>query len=426
VYTIPRLPRPPLIPDPLHRIRVPRDLDSVTDVGEEADPREAAMSVDGVERIWEAVRSLYSSGVHPAISLCVRRHGRIVLNRAIGHAKGNGPHAGRDDPRELVSVDTPFVIFSASKALTAMLVHLLDQRRELHIQDRVCDYIPEFARHGKDAITIAHVLSHRAGVPTIPPEALDLRYVHDDQLIVEMMCDAKPSGRAGSTLGYHAISGGFILAEIVRRVTGQGIRDFLRTELLEPLAFRYGNYGVEPSDVGLVGESHVTGASPLPPLSNALERALGVSVRRIGEIMNDERFLTATVPSGNAVMTAEELSRFFELLRCGGELGGVRIFEPRTIRRAATEQSYHQLDTMLGFPARFSLGFILGARLLSIYGPDTDLAFGHLGFTNIIGWADPERGLSGGLITSGKPVVYPELPMMWGLMRRIGIEAGKP
>ena len=108
--------------------------------------------------------------------------------------------------------------------------------------------------------------------------------------------------------------------------------------------------------------------------------------------------------------TANELSRFFELMRRGGELDGVRVLEPRTIRRALTEQSHLEIDFSLGFPTRFSYGLMLGAQLLSLYGPDTEHAFGHLGFTNIIGWADPERALSAALITSGKPVFYPELP----------------
>ena len=97
----------------------------------------------------------------------------------------------------------------------------------------------------------------------------------------------------------------------------------------------------------------------------------------------------------------------------------------RTLRRALIEQSYRELDFTLGFPTRFSLGMMLGAEVLSLYGPDTEFAFGHLGFTNIIGWADPERGVSGGLITSGKPVLYPELPVFWNVMRTIGRVAPK-
>lgn len=424
---MPRLaiPRVPFVPDPLRRIRVPRDLATVTSVGAEEDPAAAGMTRDAVERIWSSVENLYRSGVHPAIQLCVRREGVVVLDRALGHARGNGPRDGQDAPKVPATPETPFVIFSASKAITAMVAHLLDQEGEIHISDRVAEYIPEYGRHGKDAITIAHVLSHRAGVPNLPGEALSLERAHDKDYIREVLCDAKPAGRPGKMLAYHAISGGFIIGEIVERVTGKDIRTVLAERILEPLGFRWTNFGVAPEDVGAVGWSYATGAPTLPPLSNLLERALGVPVDEIAETSNDPRFLTAIIPAGNGVTTANELSRYFELLRCGGELDGVRVFEQRTIRRALTEQSYRELDLTLGFPTRYSLGFMLGAQLLSLFGPDTELAFGHLGFTNTIGWADPERGLSAALVTSGKPVLYPELPAVWTVMRRIGREAPK-
>jgi CubicO group peptidase (beta-lactamase class C family) len=96
-----------------------------------------------------------------------------------------------------------------------------------------------------------------------------------------------------------------------------------------------------------------------------------------------------------------------------------------TIHRALTEQSRLEIDLSLGFPTRFSYGLMLGAKILSLYGRDTDLAFGHLGLINIMGWADPERGISGGLITSGKALVYPELPRFYGVMQRIASEVPK-
>ena len=84
-----------------------------------------------------------------------------------------------------------------------------------------------------------------------------------------------------------------------------------------------------------------------------------------------------------------------------------------------------KIDKSLGFPTRFSYGFMLGAQVLSLFGPDTERAFGHLGFTNILGWADPERAVSCALITSGKPVLYPEIARFWGVGVRIGHEASK-
>ena len=99
--------------------------------------------------------------------------------------------------------------------------------------------------------------------------------------------------------------------------------------------------------------------------------------------------------------------------------------EERTIRRALTEQSHLEIDLSLVFPTRFSYGLMLGAKYVSLYGRDTDLAFGHLGLINIMGWADPERAISVGLITTGKAIVYPELHRFYGVMQRIASEVPK-
>ena len=109
---VPGVPRLPLIPDPLRRIRVPRDLQSVTTVGAEEDPELVGVSQTTVDRIWSAPRDLYRSGVHPAVQLCFRRNGRTVLNRAIGHAEGNGRQDPCDAPKVLATPETPFCVFS--------------------------------------------------------------------------------------------------------------------------------------------------------------------------------------------------------------------------------------------------------------------------------------------------------------------------
>ena len=423
---IPRIPRLPLVSDPLRRIRVPRDLGSVTARAPEAgDLGAVGMTASGVERIWAGVERLYRSGFYPAIALCVRRGGEVVLDRAIGHARGNGPTDRKDAVLTPATPQTPFVIFSASKVVTTVVTHLLEERGLLHVGDRVCEYIPEYAVHGKQVITIEQLLSHRAGVPNLPADAFDLDRFSDREFMLEMLCAAKPSSRPGRLLSYHAISGGFIVAEIIRRVTGKDIRTVLRQEILKPLGFRWGNYGVSPRDVERVALSYPTGPPALPPLSTVLMRALGLPPDEVTVRSNDRRFLTGVVPSGNVVTTANEFSRFLELLLAGGELDGVRILEPRTIRRAISERAFREIDFSLVAPLRHANGFMLGASAFSLFGPDTDEAFGHLGFTNVLGWADPERALSVGLITSGKPMLHPALGDLWLLTRTIGQEAPK-
>ncbi len=418
-------PRLPLVPDPLGRIHVPDDLRSITTTGEEVDPESVGLSEREVKRIWAAARALYRTGVHPALQLCLRRHGKVVLNRAIGHARGNGPNDDASTPKVKVTPDTPFCVYSASKGITALVVHMLHERGELDIFDRVTRYIPEYGVHGKEGTTIAHVLAHRAGVPTIPKAMLDLDRIADREFIVSSLSEARPFVKPGTLLAYHALSGGFLLGEIVNRVTGRSIREVLGEAILQPLGFRWGNYGVAPEDVGKVGLSYRTGPRLLPPLSNLVARALAVPIDEAVRISNDPRFLTSVIPAASLITSADELGRFFEIFRCGGELDGVRVMKPETLTRALTEQSRLEIDLTLGLPGRFSYGLMLGAKVVSIYGLDTDLAFGHLGLINIMGWADRERGISCGLITSGKAILYPEIHRFYGVMQRIASDVPK-
>jgi CubicO group peptidase (beta-lactamase class C family) len=423
--SIPSVPRPPLgLPDPLRRIRVPRSLESVTTVGEEAPPEDGGVGSDNVEAIWGAVEDWYRSGVHPALQVCLRRHGHVILDRAIGHARGNGP--GEDgEERVAATTETPFCVYSTSKAITAFLVHKLVERGVLDLDDPIAKHLPGYERNGKGEITIGQVLSHRAGVPNLPKEALSLDYIDDPEYLAEALCDAEPAWKAGTRLAYHAVSGGFIMAEVVRRVTGKDIRAVLAEEFLDPLGFRWTNYGVAPEDVDEVAVNYVTGPPTLPPVSNLLSRALGTGLDDLVELTNDPRYLTGIVPSANTVTTANELSRFFEVMRCGGQLDGVRVIEADTIRAALVERSHLEVDLSLLFPTRFSDGLMLGAQLLSLYGRDTQHAFGHLGFTNMLAWADPERGISVAVLNNGKPIVYPEVFRFLGTMQKITSEMPK-
>ncbi len=425
IPSLPSVPRIPGIRDPMRRITVPRDLDAVTTVGAEAEPGAGGMSRESVEGIWESALDLYRSGVHPALQVCVRREGEVVLDRAIGHARGNGPSEPKGAERVPATTETPFVVYSAAKGITAFVIHMLADRGLLSLEDPVCKHIPEYDRNNKGGITVGHVLAHRAGVPNLPSEVLELENVDDRELLLKVLCEATPTSEPGKALAYHAVSGGFILGEVAERVSGKDIRTLLADEILDPLGFHWNNYGVRPEDVPEVGLSYVTGPRTLPPLSTLLTRALGSPLDELVEATNDPRFLTAIVPAANLVTNANELSRFYELMRRGGEMDGVRVISPEAIATALTEQSHLELDLSLGFPTRFSYGLMLGARIVSLYGRDTQRAFGHLGFTNILAWADPERALSAAIVTSGKPILYPELARFYNLCQRITTEAPK-
>jgi CubicO group peptidase (beta-lactamase class C family) len=405
--------------------RVPADVAAVTVRGEEAKAREVGLTRAAIERIWERAVGLYRTGLHPAIQVCVRRHGVVVLDRAIGHAAGNAPGDRRDGGKIPVTLETPFRIYSASKAITAMVVHKLDDLGVLHIDDRVADYLPAFATGARGHITIAHVLCHRAGIPALPPAAMDLDLLERPDKIVEILARTPLRARPGRRLAYHAVTGGFVLGEVVRAATGQDIRTVLRKEIREPLGLRWLDYGVAREDVPLVARDAITGLPPLPIFAQVLERALGAPVERVLELAHDPRFLAGILPAANVVANARDLCTFFECLRREGELDGARVFEARTVRRATAEQSFWELDLTLGVPLRYGLGFMLGGDLLSLFGPDTRHAFGHLGFTNVIAWADPARALSAAVLTNGKPFLDVEVVRLYQLLMAIGREIPK-
>ena len=257
--------------------RVPADLEPIIDVGEEDDPRDAGTSGEAIESLWQKFLALYRAGVHPGMQLCVRRHGVVAIDRSIGHARGNAP--GEDANLDLVTMTTrtPVNLFSAAKAITAMVIHKLDEQRVIHLDDRVCEYLPEFGRHGKDRITIRHLVSHKAGIPNLPPEAFDLDLLQrQPERVLEIMCEMQPRSRPGLLLAYHAVSSGFVLAEVVRRATGQSLREVLAKQIREPLGLEWLHYGVDAKDVPRVARNALTGPPVLPPISTLLRGAIGV------------------------------------------------------------------------------------------------------------------------------------------------------
>jgi CubicO group peptidase (beta-lactamase class C family) len=404
------------------RCRVPADLEAVTHRADEMPPREVGLSTAAIEAIWESARVLYRTGLHPALQLCVRHRGAIVLDRALGFASGNAPGALPDTPTRRVTTETPFRIYSASKAVTAMVVHKLDERRVLHVDDPVCEYVPAFGRGTKRHITIRHVLSHRSGIPNLPPGALDLDLLDRPDEIVGLLADMPLSGRPGRQLAYHAVTGGFVLGAVVREAAGQDIRAVLDKEIRHPLGLRWLGYGVAPEDDDAIAEDAITGLPPVPPASLLLTRALGAPVERVIEIAHDARFLRGVLPAANVVSNARDLTTFFECLRDDGSFEGTRVFDRRTVQRARNEQSFWEVDFTLGLPLRYGLGFMLGAEWLSLFGPGTPNAFGHLGFTNVVAWADPDRALSAALVTSGKPFLNVELVRVLLCLATIGRE----
>jgi CubicO group peptidase (beta-lactamase class C family) len=413
-----RLPAIQMLP---RRVRVFPSEMVTTCSPREVDPRDVDLPPAAVASIWRAVVDMYEVGMHPGVSICVRHRGEIIVDRAIGHARGNGPNDPLDTPKVPATPDTLFNLFSASKCVTAMLIHKLIEQELVALDDPVAAHIPEFGCRGKGDITIRQVLTHRAGIPTVPGGVVDMDVLGDSAQIIKLLCDARPTGVPGR-LAYHALTGGYLLAEIIRRVKGHDVREMLRHEVREPLGIVHFDYGVPADLVDQVADHAFTGPRPPFPASWFLKRALGVPMEEAVRLSNDVRFKTAVIPAGNIIGTAEEACRFFECLLRGGQLGGVRVFEEETVARAVTETSHGEIDAMLMFPVRYGMGFMLGRDLLSFYGPGSPRAFGHMGFTNVLAYADPERDLSVGFMNNGKPFITHAQLQWLNVMRVIAKE----
>jgi CubicO group peptidase (beta-lactamase class C family) len=399
---------------------VPADLDAVTAVGAED---HSQVGEAAVERIWDAARHWYRAGMHPAIQLCLRHNGRVVLDRAVGHGWGNGPDDPPDAEKIPVTTETPFCAYSAAKAISTTVVHMLVERGEFSLDDRVCEYLPNYTSHGKDRTTIRHVVTHSAGVPLATGPRPDLKRMNDSEYAREMLGKLKPIYRPGLVHIYHGLTWGPLVREIVSAATGRNIRDILAAEILEPLGFRWTNYGVAEQDVPLVAPSHVTG-KPLPGAMAAIfKKAVGGTPQRIIPFSNTPAFLTSVVPSSSTVSNAHELSRFAEILVRGGELDGVRIMRADTLRAATAEARRMRPDVAVGLqPMRWGTGYMLGGKRFGPFGRNTPAAFGHTGLTDIAVWADPERGLAAAVLSSGKPGNHPEAKRYPALLDTIAAE----
>jgi CubicO group peptidase (beta-lactamase class C family) len=320
-------------------------------------PRQVDVAAEGLDRALGLIRARRA-----AAQLCVMRDGQVVLDRAVG-----------------CRPDSLFWTFSASKPFVALLVHLLAQRGQLSLDDRVAAYWPRFGRCGKEAITVRQVLQHRSGLAVARSAALDALAMTDWDRSVRHIEQARPSWPPGQVPAYHYISYGFILGELIRRVTGVGVPDFLTAEFLGPLGLRDTHLGLP----GRLWSRHV-------PV-----RGRGLAGRVSQVYVNRRDVRQAVIPA--AGITARDLARFYQALLCGGELDGVRILESATIEQARQPSSRGELDRFLRLPMWWSQGFQLSGPGPATARPMGQLAglqtFGHNGSNCCLAWADPGRRL---------------------------------
>jgi len=303
--------------------------------------------------------------------------------------------------------DTIVLVYSSTKGVTATAANLLIERGELDVDAPVAEYWPEFAVAGKDNLRVRSVLSHQAGLPVVDGE-----FTLDDVLawqpIVDALAAQEPRWKPGTTHGYHMRTYGWLVGELVRRVTGRTIGRFVADEVVEPLGLEFW--------IGLPEEQEPRCATLVPAGDSDLVELLpeGTLLREAipnpgGLFAYDERWNTrpfhaAELPSSNGIGDARSLARLYAALI--GEVDGVRLLKPETLTAAATPQA-RGLDEVLMIETAYGLGFMLPPSLDASAGTG---AFGHAGAGGSLAMADPDAGFAFAYVMNQlrfDPVRYP-------------------
>ncbi|MYZ35812.1 serine hydrolase domain-containing protein [Streptomyces sp. MnatMP-M17] len=334
-----------------------------------------------------------------------------------GSGVGTEPDAGASDyvsdPAPW-AVDTAQIVRSATKGIAAAVPLLLHQRGQIDLDAPVGTYWPEFKAAGKERVLVRHLLSHRAGVPVLdrpltPAEALD------GESGARALAAQRPVWEPGTDHGYHAHTYSWLIAELVRRVTGRSVGRWIAEEIARPLGldFWVGLPAEEAHRVGRIGrltesaelaEPAVGGGAlrlrPKRSVSEAYQdtgsltrRAFGVIDPRPDE--NDPAYRAAVLPGSGGISTARALARCYAAMI--GPVDGHRLFAPATLTLARTEESAGP-DRVLVVATRFGLGHMLHGPAAPLLGPGS---FGHPGRGGSLGFADPESGIAFGYVTNG-------------------------
>jgi CubicO group peptidase (beta-lactamase class C family) len=334
-------------------------------------PQSAGMDPTLIAEIQRTVRTQVADGLTPGTQVVVARHGQVVVDLALGTAR----LASQTD----VTPDTLFYSWSVAKPITAMAVHLLIERRKLCLDDPIAKVWPEFGKHGKERVSVRHVLAHRGGFPLTPP-SLQWQQYADWDAAVHAMEDAPLAWQPGSAIQYHPLNFGWTLGEVVRRVDGRPIDQFAREEFFVPLGMDH-SYLRLPSD-------KLEQTAELTAPESFVEAARAISA------WNLPLFRQAVIPAAGLHTTARDMARFYQMMLNGGEWDGKRVLKPESIAQAR-KPSYTagERDLEWNQPAHFGHGLHLGGYDESIWGGtrSTERTFGHNGWATNVSWADLDR-----------------------------------
>lgn len=321
--------------------------------------------------VKEAFRENFEDDLEVGASFAATIDGRFVVDIWGGYAD-----AARTRPWER---DTIVNVFSTTKVMTTICALILIDRGQLDLDAPVAKYWPEFAKAGKEKIPIRYLLSHQAGLAAID-EPIPVEVLYDWDRMVKILEKQKPAWEPGTRCGYHATTFGYLIGEVVRRITKKTLGTFFREEVALPLKADF-HIGLPEEYDSRVSEL-VPKPLPEPGESGDTDmdhdslpwRAMNNPDASL-EIFRERAWRAAEIPATNGHGNARSMARVGAAMACGGELDGVRLMRLPTIEKAIEEQCY-DTDLVLGMPIRYGLGFGLNSKEIPM-GPNARTFFWH-------------------------------------------------
>jgi CubicO group peptidase (beta-lactamase class C family) len=310
-------------------------------------------------------------------------------------------HADREMTRPWTR-DTLVNVYSTTKGVTAICAHRLADKGLLDIDAPVAKYWPEFAQAGKDKLPVRYLLSHKAGLAAVR-KPLDDDALFNWNKMTTALAEQEPWWEPGAKHGYHALTFGYLVGEVIRRITGKTPGKYLREEVAGPLGLDL-HIGLDAKDDARTGDM-----IPMPPpgpgepnlFAEVMKNPESVAFKAFMNppngmrpgMVNTREWRAAEIPAANGHTTARSLAKLYGVLARGGELDGVRVMSKEQVAQCSIEQSSGP-DALLVINTRFSLGFMMSQPGASL-GPNAK-SFGHPGAGGSLGYADPEAKIGFG------------------------------
>ncbi|MBV9522945.1 MAG: beta-lactamase family protein [Alphaproteobacteria bacterium] len=346
------------------------------------DVASAGFRAEPIERLVKLIEEHIREDRYPGCQIALARNGRLVLDRSFGDARTR-------PERKRATSDTLWLLYSNTKVVTAAALWILAERGACGFGDRIADHLPEFARNGKQDITILQLITHQAGFPNaaVPEEAWG-----DHAKLRDIVAGFTLEWTPGSRLSYHPTAAHWVAAVLIEALSGEDFRDFIRNNLIAPLGLGADIFvGLPESETPRAADMHepLQSGDGMQPLA----------------ANNRPEWRRAGVPGAGGYATARGMAAFYQMMLAGGTLGGTRILSPRTLAFAIRNHTGDRIDEYMGMPMHRGLGPHLrgtSERIRGLGSFASPRVFGHGGVGSSYCWGDPDSGTSFAYLTNNR------------------------